>query len=124
MAATGASALDAVVTKPGGGVEIESKWLIHTCWWVGQAAAEEHAVGDDVELGAAVLAAPGAGDDAAEVAGDELGAVADAEHGDAELVEPGVDARGAVHVDGLGPAAEDHAGRSTLGQLGRRDRRG
>ena len=61
---------------------MESKWLIHTCWWVGLAAAEQHGSGcGDVELGAAVLAATGAGHLAAELLGDELGAVADAEDG-------------------------------------------
>jgi hypothetical protein len=63
------------------------------------------------ELGAAVLAAhPGVGDGAAELLGDELGAVADAEDRDAEVVDGGVDATGALDVDRLGAAGEDDAG--------------
>ncbi len=69
---------------------MESKWLIHT----GLLAVEQPTpavAACGVQLGAAVLAPPGAGDLAAELLGDELGAVADAEHRHAELVDAGVD---------------------------------
>ena len=35
MAATGAPGVEAVTANPSGATEIESKWLIHTCWVVG-----------------------------------------------------------------------------------------
>ena len=101
---------------------IESKWLIHTCWWVGWPPPNSTPRGHDVEVGAAVLALARAGHLAAEVAGDQLGAVADAEHGHAEVVDGGVDAGRAVDVDRLRAAAEDHAGRVARGQLGGGDR--
>ena len=53
------------------------------------AAAEQHAGCGDSQLGAAVLAATGAGHLAAELLGDELGAVTDAEHRHVEVVDPG-----------------------------------
>ena len=46
---------------------IESKWLIHTCWCVGWPPPKSTPSGDDLELGPAVLAAPGAGHLAAEL---------------------------------------------------------
>ena len=47
---------------------------------------------------------------AAEVLRHQLHAVADAEHGDAELVEAGVDLRRVLGVDRGRPAGEDHGG--------------
>ena len=92
-AAAGASACDAVTVKPSGAAVIESKWLIHTGWSaaVGRRTAR---LGGRRELGAAVLAAPGARHLAAEVAGHELRAVADAEDRDAQVVDVGIE-RGA-----------------------------
>jgi hypothetical protein len=90
---------------------MESKWLIHTCWWVGWPPPNTTAGRHHVELGAAVLAGPGVGDGAAELLGDELGAVADAQDRHAEVVHGGVDDGGALDVDRLGAAGEDDAGR-------------
>ena len=89
MAAAGTSVVDAVTVKPSGATVIESKWLIHTCWWVGWPPPNSTPGGDHLEVRAAVLAPAGAGHLAAEVAGHELGAVADAQHRDAEVVDVG-----------------------------------
>jgi hypothetical protein len=60
----------------------------------------------DLQLGLAELAR-GALDAAAEVLRHQLHPVADAEHGDAELVDPGVDLWGLFRVHRRRPAAED-----------------
>ena len=90
-AAAGVSGVDAVTVKPSGACVIVSKWLIHTCWSAGMSTPNRTARVDDAQLGAAVLAPAGLRDLAAEIAGEELRAVADAEHGDAGVVDAGVD---------------------------------
>src|SRR5690606_19210534 len=81
------------------------------------------AVGDG-ELGAAVLAGTAPGHLAAQLLGDELGAVADAEDGDAELVDLGVEAGGALDVDRPGTPGQHDGRRPALAHLGRGDRVG
>ena len=61
----------------------------------------------DVQRGAAVLAAPGLRDLAAEITRDELRAVTDAEHRNAGVVDRGIDRRRAVDVHRRGTARED-----------------
>ena len=82
-AATGASAVEAVATKPSGAWVTASKWLIHTSCVDGQVVQQLRRAVGDLELGPAVLAAHAPTDLAAELLGDQLGAVADAEDRDA-----------------------------------------
>ena len=103
---------------------IVSKWLIQTGVLWGRAVPQDHRRAGRRERRAAVLAAAGAGDLAAELERHELRAVADAEHRDAEVVDAGVDARGALDVDRRGTTAEDHARGPPCRDLGCGDRVG
>src|SRR5690606_28738098 len=58
---------------------------------------------------------------APQLLGDELGAVTDAQHGDAEVVERGVDAGRAIDVHRLRPTAEDQPRGTACGHFGRGD---
>ena len=82
------------------------------------AEAGKDAVGrPDADDRRAVLALRRAHDVAAELAGHELRAIADAEHGQAAAPDGRVGLRGAVVVDGVGAAREDHALRAATLQL-------
>ena len=87
-ATTGALAVAAVTAKPGGGVATWSPWLIHTVSRAVQPGKEQTRL-DDVDLGAAVLAAGAGLDPAAQRLGHQLHAVADAQHRDAEVEQLG-----------------------------------
>ena len=108
--ATGASAVDAVAAKPCRRLldrdPVAHPHVVGLRGIVGQQQRRRVAV----QRRAPVLAAGAPVDDAAELQGDELGAVADAERRHAELVDLGVEQRGALDV---------HAGR-TAGQDQRR----
>ena len=128
-AATGAPSEVAVATKPSGSRAMPSKWLIHTVWLAGWSASRPAGVGrrgvvGDRQRGAPVLALAAPGHLAAELLGDELGAVADAEDGDAQVVDLGVEPRGALDVHRLGAAREDQRRRPALAHLGGGDRVG
>ena len=86
----------------------------------GASVAQEHAGVGDGQLGAAVLAVFVATHRAAPLVGNELGAVADAQDGHTEVVDAGIDPRGAVDVNRGWATAEDDSGGCPLGELGRR----
>ena len=71
-----------------------------------------------VACGPAVLATHAATDGAAQLLCDQLHAVADAEDGDAELVDGGVERRGALDVHALRAAGQDDRRRLLGGHLG------
>ena len=118
MAATGASGLEAVTVKPSGARVMESRWLIHTCWWSGWPPPNTTASGWVTSRGVRPYSArPVLADQAAELQGDELGAVADAQDRHAEVVDAGVDRGRPVDVDRRRTAAEDDAGGGPGGVL-------
>ena len=121
-AATGASAVDAVATKPSGASVTASKWLIHTSWVDGRSWSNVGRPVGDLQLGPAVLAAHPPPDLAAELQGDQLGAVADAEDRDAEVVDRRVERRRAIDVHALRTTGQDQRRRWIGGQLGGGDR--
>ena len=92
----------AVRTKPSGSV-FGFVAVAHPDFERAGQAAEERRLGDDLDLGVAVLARGCGLDLAAEVVGDELQAVADAEDGDAEREERGVGGGRVGVVDRAGP---------------------
>ena len=89
-----------------GGAVTESRWLIQPVCSSGRPAASAPLKRNDVLPNSPRRTL----DLAAEVLGHQLHAVADAEHGDAELVEAGVDLRRVLGVDRGRPAGEDHRG--------------
>ena len=124
IAATGASGVVAVTWKPVGR-RADRVEVAHPHLLVGRlATSEQHAGGDDLEIGAAVLASTGAGDDPAELLGEELRAVADAEHRDIEVVHAGVDAGAPSTCTDAGPPLRMMPAGCPIDQLGGGDRVG
>ena len=73
------------------------------------------------QAGPSVLAAHAAADRAAELLRDQLGAVTDPEHGNAEVVDPGVERRRTLDVHALRAARQDDRRRGALFHLSGRD---
>jgi hypothetical protein len=84
------------------------------------AGEQRRTVGTGRERGAAVLAAAGVGDLAAQLQSHGLEAVAQPQGGYPGREQRGVEPGGTLGVDTGGPAGQDHRGRVTLEQLGHR----
>src|ERR1700679_4062425 len=99
----------AVSSNPSGRVFASSPWLIQT--------SSVRGLGDDVDLGVAVLARGSRFDLAAEVMHDELQTVADAEDGHAHGQKGGIGSGRVGVIDRTGAAGEDQAERRERANL-------